>query len=105
MSVPPVRTPEERQAALVLALQDRRARALIKDAVSAGTTTVADVLAAVPADKKVTGRIKVVDLIEAVKGIGPVKAAEHLTAAGVNPEDRLDQLGSHQIAALSAAFA
>lgn len=100
---PPPETPEQRAEGLVNALAARRARAAIKDQVKAGTLTVGDVLAAAKSDQA-HARMKVIDLVEALDGIGPVKAAEALDAAGVNHGDRLDQLGANQVESLTASL-
>lgn len=104
MPTPPTETPEQRAEGLANALADRRARAAVKDQVKAGTLTVSAVLAQAATDKKITGRIKVIDLLEAVEGVGPVKAQAALDDAGINAGDRLDQLGAKQVAALEALY-
>lgn len=101
MPTPPVNDPAERQKALEIALNDRRYRAEIKEAVRTGERSFSDVLKAVEFDPKATGRIKVVDLVEALPDVGPVRGAEILAACDVNPSDRLNRLGVHQIAKLS----
>ena len=110
----PERTPEQRHAALVLALETRRARAEVKARVADGTLAFADVLEEgrygagdeAGDHKRVVGRIEVGELLLAVPRIGPVHAAEILVAAGEIPFDqRLDTLNAEQRGALVTELA
>lgn len=100
---PPERTLEQRQEALGQALEARRVRADVKTSIRNGETTVGEVLAQAKTNR-VIGRMKIVDLLEAIDGIGPVRALAALDAADVNHDDRLDQLGHVQLEELTAAL-
>lgn len=104
---PPQNTPEERAAALADALKARQGRAAIKAAVTAGTSSVGAVLDAGHRGQgnSIAGRIEVGDLVVAVPGIGPVKAAKILSDAGIaDGEEHLDELSADQVASLKAAL-
>lgn len=102
---PPANTPEERAAALEAALHARQARAQIKSDVNVGKTTFGDVLdqGHHGTGDKEAGRIEVGDLILAVHGVGPVKAAEVLAAVGIaDSEKHLNEPTADEVTALKA---
>lgn len=86
------------------ALQARRQRAEIKRGLRAGVVSVEDVLARRD-DDPVVGRMRVVDLIEAMPGVGPVRAASVMEACAIAPSRRLRGLGERQAHALARALA
>jgi len=102
MAVPPVPalTPEQRAAALAKAAESRRARAALKESLRTGERTLADVL--VDTDE-VVAKTKVSELLEALPGVGPVRAARLLSECEISPSRRVRGLGSHQRLALVAA--
>jgi hypothetical protein len=92
MVVPPL-TPEQRQAALVKATEARKARSELLAAVKAGQTSVAEVLGR---GDDVARRAKVMQLLRAVPGCGPAKAAELMAICGVSETRRVGGLGDKQ---------
>jgi hypothetical protein len=103
---PPARTDQERQDALRRALEARQARAKIKDAVTAGDMTVAEVLDRghrgatdeLGQHARVAGRIEIGDLLLAVDGVGPAHTADILESAGVQDgHEHLDELNADQV--------
>lgn len=79
----------------------RRLRAEVKDGLRTGTLAIRDILDRRLIDP-VIARMKVTDLLEALPGIGPVRAADTLEACHIAPSRRLRGLGEHQVAALLA---
>lgn len=73
----------------------------MKQAVRAGAMSVADVLARRDSDD-VVARMRVVDLVVAVPGIGPARAERVLDDCHIARTRRLAGLGDHQVKALIA---
>jgi len=112
--MPTPTTPEERQAALAAALKARQARHQLKADIAAGKRSVSEVLEAGkrgaddrPDDHgwRLAGHLEVGDLLLAVKGVGPQKAAKLLARAGIaNDHTHLDRLSAAQREALSSVL-
>src|SRR3546814_17352489 len=73
MPQPPVLTPEQREQALAKAAEARRARAEIKEKLKMGSLTLRELLDQAASDDHV-GKMKVLAVIEALPGVGTVKA-------------------------------
>ncbi len=86
------------------ALEARRRRAEIKRDLRSARRGVAEVLSLREEDP-VVGRMRVVDFIEALPGIGPVRAGEVMAECAISPSRRLRGLGEHQARALTRALA
>lgn len=86
------------------ALQARRERAAIKRGLRDGVVDVAEVLSRREEDPAV-GRMRVVDLVEAMPGLGPVRAAHVMESCAIAPSRRLRGLGERQASALVRALA
>lgn len=99
MSLPPLSN-EERAEALKRAVAARNVRSEIKQRLKSGGIAVADVLAAAEADPAI-GRMKVTDLLEALPGIGKVRATVIMSELGIAPTRRVRGLGVHQRRSLS----
>jgi hypothetical protein len=93
-------TPEQRAGALAKAIAARRERAAVISAVKSGSVVIADALD----DERVKGA-RVKRLILAVPGVGPVRAAEIMTACQIADKRRVRGLGARQRHALIATFA
>ncbi|MCL2594820.1 MAG: 30S ribosomal protein S13 [Promicromonosporaceae bacterium] len=103
MALPPL-TPEQRAAALEKAAEARRVRAEIKDQLKHGKLSIADVIEKGKIDDTV-GKLKVVALLEAMPGVGKVKAQAIMLEVGIAETRRVRGLGQHQAAGLIKRFA
>ncbi len=102
MALPPL-TPEQRAAALEKAAAARRARAELKVALKSSGTSLAQVLASGETDEAV-GKMKVVAVLEAMPGVGKVRAQKLMETLEISPSRRVRGLGSKQREALLKAF-
>lgn len=102
MALPPL-TPEQRAAALEKAAAARRARAELKHRLKAGTTSLADVLDSGETDDAV-GKMRVVALLEAMPGVGKVRAQKLIEELEISPSRKVRGLGAKQREALLKAF-
>lgn len=103
MPQPPVLTPEQREQALVKAAIARRARAEIKEKLKMGSLTLAELLSQSAGDDHV-GKMKVLAVIEALPGVGKVKARRTMEEIGIADSRRVRGLGEQQRKALLDAF-
>ncbi len=103
MALPPL-TPEQRQAALEKAAAARRERAEVKNRLKHSGASIADVLAQGQTNE-VVGKMKVIDLLQAVPGLGKVRARQLMERLGIAESRRVRGLGTKQIAALEREFA
>ena len=102
MALPPL-TPEQRAAALEKAAAARKARAALKHRLKTGTTTLADVLDSGETDDAV-GKMRVVALLEAMPGVGKVRAQKLIEELEISPSRKVRGLGAKQREALLRAF-
>ena len=103
MALPPL-TPEQRAAALVKAAAARRARADLKVRLKTSGASLADVLESGDSDEAV-GKMKVVAVLEAMPGVGKVRAQKIMERLGISPSRRVRGLGAKQREALQREFA
>lgn len=89
----------ERTQAREKATAARVTRAELKARLKSGKTTVSDVVNGMAADEAV-GRLKVVDLLKALPGVGEVRAAGIMNDVGIATTRRVRGLGVHQRRAL-----
>ncbi|RZS43202.1 hypothetical protein EV193_102181 [Herbihabitans rhizosphaerae] len=99
----PQLTEEQRAAALEKAAAARRVRAELKERLKRGGTTLADVLKQADNDE-VLGKMKVTALLEALPGVGKVRAQQIIERLEIAPSRRLRGLGERQRKALLAEF-
>jgi hypothetical protein len=92
-------TPQERADALAKAAAARTTRAAAKDRLKAGTLTIKDLLSAGETDDAIA-RMRIVELLEALPGIGRVRAAAIMEQLGIAASRRVRGLGIHQRQAL-----
>lgn len=102
-SLPPM-TPEQRASALEKAKLARSARAGIKGCLKNGTLTVPGLFAKAAGDDTV-GKMKVTAVLEAMPGVGKVRARQIMSRLGIDQARRLRGLGANQRAALEQEFA
>lgn len=98
MSLRPL-TPQERADALHKAAAARVARAAAKDRLKSGELSIAELLSSGDTDDAIA-RMRVVELLEALPGIGHVRAAAIMDRLGIAASRRVRGLGIHQRAAL-----
>lgn len=103
MALPPL-TPEQRQAALEKAAAARRERAEVKNRLKNSGATIAEVLEE-GQNNAVVGKMKVLDLLQSVPGLGKVRARQLMERLGIAESRRVRGLGAKQIAALEREFA
>ncbi|HSO17538.1 MAG TPA: integration host factor, actinobacterial type [Arthrobacter sp.] len=98
MSLRPL-TPQERADALSKAAAARTTRATAKDRLKSGKLTIAELLSAGESDDAIA-RMRIVELLEALPGIGRVRAAAIMDQLGIAASRRVRGLGIHQRQAL-----
>lgn len=92
-------TQQERSEALLKAAQARAVRAEAKARLKSGETSVAEIIKAGSEDPAIA-RLRVRDLLEALPGVGPVRAAAIMKELGIAASRRVRGLGVHQARAL-----
>lgn len=102
MALPPL-TPEQRAAALEKAAAARATRAAVKNRLKYGQTTLSAVIEDARTDDAI-GKLKVSALLEALPGVGKVKASAIMAQIGISESRRVRGLGPHQIDALVERF-
>jgi hypothetical protein len=103
MPQPPVLTPEQREQALAKAAEARRVRAELKEKLKMGSLSLSDLLAQAEGDDHV-GKMKVLAVIEALPGVGKVKARRTMEEIGIADTRRVRGLGEQQRTKLLDAF-
>ena len=102
MALPPL-TPEQRSAALEKAAAARRARADLKVRLKSSGTRLDEVLADGDSDA-VIGKMRVVAVLEAMPGVGKVRAQRIMKRLEISPSRRVRGLGVKQRQALVREF-
>lgn len=100
----PTLTPEQRQAALQKAALARQLRADVKARLKSSQSTLAEVIQESTTDG-VVAKLRVVDLLQAMPGVGKVRAQEIMQRIGIAESRRLRGLGTNQVTALLTEFA
>jgi hypothetical protein len=100
----PTLTPEQRAAALEKAAEVRKARADLKEQLKKGEVSLADLLDKAETDE-VIGKLKVATVLQALPGIGKVKALQTMEKLKIADSRRLRGLGEQQRKALLNEFA
>lgn len=103
MALPPLTT-EQRQAALVKAAASRRERAEVKNRLKNSGASILDVLHQGQTNE-VVGKMRVIDLLQAMPGLGKVRARQVMERLGIAESRRVRGLGTKQVAALEREFA
>ena len=99
----PLLTPEQRAAALEKAAAARRERAEVKNRLKHARGSLADVVQDGQTND-VIAKMKVSALLEAMPGVGKVKARRIMAELAISESRRVRGLGNKQIAALVARF-
>jgi hypothetical protein len=100
----PSLTPEQRAAALEKAALARRRRAEVKNRLKHSGKSLVSVLEDGDNDE-IIGKMKVSAVLEAMPGVGKVRAANIMDKLGIAPSRRVRGLGANQRAALTREFA
>jgi hypothetical protein len=99
----PTLTEEQRKEALAKAAEARKARAELKGQLKAETVTLKDVLSKQSDD--IIGKMKVSAVLEALPGVGKVRARKIMEKLDISATRRVRGLGAKQKDALLAEFA
>jgi hypothetical protein len=99
----PSLSPEQRAAALEKAAAARKARAELKDKLKHGGMSLREVLDAAEADD-VVGKMKVSAVLEALPGVGKVRAQQMMEKFKIAESRRVRGLGDNQRRALLEEF-
>jgi hypothetical protein len=99
----PSLSPEQRAAALEKAAEARKARAAVKDKLKHGGMSLQEVLEAAESDD-VIGKMKVSAVLEALPGIGKVRATQMMEKFKIAESRRVRGLGDNQKRALLQEF-
>lgn len=102
MAVPEL-TPEQRRAALDKAAKMRRERAQVKSRLKHSGASLTEVLHDGAANEAI-GKMKVMDLLQSMPGLGKVRAKSLMQRIGISESRRVRGLGANQIAALEREF-
>lgn len=103
MALPPRLSAQERQAALDKAAASRKRRAEVKRELKEGTLTISRIYEIAQHDAAVA-KMRVLELIEAIPGVGKVRSAAALEKLGISKSRRIQGLGRHQLKALIDEF-
>jgi hypothetical protein len=102
VALPPL-TPDQRAAALEKAAKARKDRAEVKNNLKRGVITLPAVLKQGQSDDTV-GKMKVSALLEAMPGVGKVRARQIMERLGIAESRRVRGLGANQRTALENEF-
>lgn len=100
----PQLTPEQRAAALEKAAAARRERAEIKNRLKNASGSLGDVIHE-GQNNDVIGKMKVSALLEAMPGVGKIRAKQIMEEIGISETRRVRGLGSNQMESLITRFA
>lgn len=99
----PELTAEQRRAALEKAARVRRERAEVKNRLKHSGTSLAEVLESGRTNEAVA-KMKVLDLLQAMPGVGKVRAKTLMQRLHISESRRVGGLGTNQAAALEREF-
>lgn len=103
MPQPPEISPEQRRAALEKAKAVRRERAEVKSRLKRSGASIGAVIAE-RGSSEVVAKMRVVDLLESMPGVGKVRAKQIMERLQIAESRRVRGLGAKQVAALEAEF-
>jgi signal recognition particle GTPase len=95
MPLPPTLSADQRQAALEKAAAVRKQRAELKDRLKMGSVSLKDLLDQGQSDE-VIGKMKVLNVLESLPGLGKVKARRAMDEVGISETRRVQGLGDQQ---------
>jgi len=103
MGAPPQLTAEERANALAKAAQSRKRRAEVKSKIKTGEFSI-DTVLEIAANEDSVGKMRVRELLEALSGVGKVRATTLMERLKISPTRRIQGLGRHQLKQLRHEF-
>lgn len=103
MGTPPQLSPEARIAALAKAGLYRKRRAEIKAKIKRGEFSI-DTVLEIAANEDAVAKMRVRELLEALTGVGKVRASALMQRLNISPNRRIAGLGRHQIKELRSEF-
>jgi len=103
MGAPPQLSAEQRNAALLKATQSRKRRAEVKAKIKRGEFSI-DTVLEMAANEDAIARMRVRELLEAISGVGKIRAAALMQRLKISPTRRMAGLGRHQIKELRNEF-
>lgn len=103
MPIPPKLTPAQRVAALDAAKQARRTRAAVKNQIRTGELRILQVIELASTNEAIA-KMRVFELIEAIPGIGKVRATSILDKLGISNTRKIQGLGVLQLQKLKREF-
>lgn len=95
MPLPPTLSQDQRQAALEKAAAVRKQRAELKDRLKMGSVSLKELLDQGQHDE-VIGKMKVINVLESLPGLGKVKARRAMDEVGISETRRVQGLGEQQ---------
>jgi hypothetical protein len=99
----PTLTEEQRRQALAKAAEARKKRAALKGQLKSGETSLRDVLS--QRDDEIVAKMKVSAVLEALPGVGKVRARKLMERLDISASRRVRGLGAKQKQALLSEFA
>lgn len=99
----PQLTEEQRREALAKAAEARKRRAQIKAQLKSGSLGLSECLERAASDE-ILGKMKVSAMLEAMPGVGKVRAQKVMEELNISPSRRLRGLGEKQRSALRDRF-
>ena len=103
MGAPPQLTPQQRAMALDKAAQSRKRRAEVRNKIKSGEFSI-DTVLEIAANEESVGRMRVRELLEALSGVGKVRATSLMERLNISPTRRIQGLGRHQLKQLRHEF-
>lgn len=103
MGTPPTLTAAQRSAALLKASQSRKRRAEVKAMIKRKELSI-DMVLEIAGNEDAIARMRVRELLEALSGIGKVRAGTLMERLNISPTRRIAGLGRHQIKELRNEF-
>lgn len=101
-NLPPILSPEERDRAMLAAKISRQERAEVKSLITQGRLTIFDAL---NDPRKSITKMKIVELLSSIPGVGKVRAANIMERCGISATRRIGGLGKHQLMKLKGELA
>lgn len=103
MGLPPQLSAEQRQEALLKAAASRKRRAEVKIKIKNGEFSIDKVLE-IAKNEDAIAKMRVKELLEAMSGVGKIRALALMERLNISPTRRIQGLGRHQIKELRNEF-